>query len=65
MIRVKGYKINHKKVYRIYREMALQLPVKKKQGRKLNKDSFTKELTEARYVNHVWGEDFLKSKLGE
>lgn len=62
-LRAEGYRVNHKKVLRIYREMALQLPVRIKQGRKLNKDTFAKELTEARYVNHVWGEDFLKSKL--
>jgi putative transposase len=58
-----GIKINHKKTLRIYREMALQLSVRNKRPRKLSKESFTKELTEAKIRNDVWAEDFLKSYL--
>lgn len=63
ILRGRGYKVNHKKVRRIYREMILQIPISIRRPRKLNKDFFAKELTEAEYVNHVWSEDFLKSFL--
>src|SRR5208337_588015 len=58
-----GFKVNHKKVRRIYRELALQMPMKIKRSRKLYEDSFSKNLTQAQFPNHVWAMDFLKSFL--
>ena len=54
VLRQKGYKINHKKVYRLYHLMSLQKPYSSKGEIKL---------TEPEYSNHVWGMDFCFTHL--
>jgi putative transposase len=63
LVKQAGFKANHKKIRRIYRELALQMPMKIKRSRKLYEDSFSKNLTQAEFPNHVWAMDFLKSYL--
>jgi len=65
LVKQAGFKANHKKVRRIYRELALQMPIRIKRSRKLYKDTFTKNLTQAQFPNHVWAMDFLKSFLSD
>ena len=64
-MRREGYIINHKKLSRIYRELALVLPVKKKKPKKIDSATYTKELTEAKHINHVWAGDILHGKLSD
>lgn len=57
---VKGYPYNHKRVYRIYRELELNLRIKPK--RRLKRDKPDK-LVEPREVNDTWSMDFMHDRL--
>ena len=59
---VKGYPYNHKRVYRIYRELELNLRIKPK--RRLKRDKPV-ELSEPRQINMMWSMDFMHGSLGD
>ena len=59
-----GWKVNHKKVERIWREEGLQLPQRHRKRRRLyHKDSSIIRLRPT-HPNHVWSLDFVHDKLG-
>jgi putative transposase len=57
---VKGYGYNHKRVYRIYRELELNLRIKPKRRLKRDKPD---ELAVPRQINEVWSMDFMHDRL--
>ena len=57
---VKGFTWNHKRVYRIYRELELNLRIKPK--RRIKRDR-PDELSEPTAVNQVWSMDFMSDSL--
>jgi len=57
---VKGFRYNHKRVYRIYRELELNLRIKPK--RRLKRDRPDK-LSVPRQVNEMWSMDFMHDAL--
>ena len=57
---VKGYKWNHKRVYRIYRELELNLRIKPKK-RMVREKPETLTVPEA--INQVWSMDFMHDQL--
>jgi len=57
---VKGYGYNHKRIYRIYRELELNLRIKPK--RRLKRDK-PEELAVPRQVNDTWSMDFMHDSL--
>ena len=57
---VKGFRWNHKRVYRIYRELELNLRIKPK--RRLKRD-YPGELDVPKAVNQVWSMDFMCDQL--
>ena len=59
---VKGYGWNHKRVYRIYRELELNLRIKPK--KRLKRDR-PEPLTVPRAINQVWSMDFLHDQLAD
>lgn len=59
---VKEYGWNHKRVYRIYRELELNLRIKPK--RRLKRDR-PDPLSEPVAVNQVWSMDFMSDTLGD
>jgi putative transposase len=59
VIRNKGLKINHKKIYRLYREMNLSKRVKKK--KRINRH--LGPLLSPTNINEAWGMDFMSDKL--
>lgn len=62
-LRKDGIKVNHKKVYRLYRIMNLQKPTPKLRK---NTSSITHEaLTEPKFPNHVWSMDFTFTRLSD
>ena len=64
LLRIEGWKVNHKKVERIWREEGLQLPQRHKKRRRLyHKDSSIIRLRPT-HPNHVWSIDFVHDKLG-
>ena len=63
LLRIEGWKVNHKKVERIWREEGLQLPQRHKKRRRLyHKDASIIRLRPT-YPNHVWSIDFVHDKL--
>ena len=59
---VKGYAYNHKRVYRIYRELELNLRIKPKRRLKRDKPD---ELAVPRQMNEVWSMDFMHDRLAD
>ena len=57
---VKGYTWNQKRVYRIYRELELNLRIKPKKRIKRDKPE---QLTVPGVVNEVWSMDFMHDQL--
>jgi len=56
----KGFKWNHKRVYRIYRELELNLRIKPNKRIKRDKpEALSTPLT----INHVWSMDFMSDSL--
>jgi|TARA_B100002052_G_scaffold112175_1_gene103462 putative transposase len=54
---VKGFRWNHKRVYRIYRELELNLRIK---PRKRLRREMPEKLAKPETVNHVWSMDFVR-----
>lgn len=59
---VKGFKWNHKRVYRIYRELELNLRIKPKK-RLVREKPEKLEVPES--INEVWSTDFMQDQLGD
>lgn len=59
---VKGYSWNHKRVYRIYCELALNLRIKPRRRLKRNKPEPLKEPIRA---NQIWSMDFMHDQLAD
>lgn len=59
---VRGFHWNHKRVYRIYRELELNLRIKPKKRIKRDKPQ---ALTVPEAINHVWSMDFMHDQLGD
>lgn len=55
-----GYGYNHKRVYRMYRELELNLRIKPK--RRLKRDK-PEELADPRHPNAMWSMDFMQDAL--
>ena len=59
---MKGFKGNHKRVYRIYCELALNLRIKPRRRLKRNKPEPLKKPSE---INQVWSMDFMHDQLAD
>jgi len=63
LLRIEGWKVNHKKVERLWREEGLQLPQRHKKRKRLyHKDSSVIRLR-PKYPNHIWSIDFVHDRL--
>lgn len=58
---VKGFTWNHKRVYRIYRELELNLRIKPKKRIVREKP---RPLIQPETINHIWSMDFMHDRLG-
>ena len=63
MLQAAGWRVNHKRVWRIWREEGLQVPkrVQKRKRVYLHDGSYTRLV--ALYPNHVWSYDFVMDRL--
>ena len=59
---VRGFKWNHKRVYRIYKELALNLRIK---SRKRLAREKPEALTVPKDINQVWSMDFMHDQLDD
>ena len=64
MLRLRGYAINHKRVYRIWKELGLKVPKKQPKRRRLWLNDGSCIRLRAEHRNHVWSYDFVKTKVG-
>ena len=63
LLRMEGWKVNHKKVERLWRKEGLQLPRRHKKRKRLyHKDSSVIRLR-PKYPNHIWSVDFVHDRL--
>lgn len=59
---MKGFPYNQKRIYRIYRELELNLRIKPK--RRLKRDK-PEDLAEPRQINSMWSMDFMHDSLAD
>ena len=62
MMRLKGYKINHKRVERIWREEGLKLPRKQPKRKRIWQNDGSCIRLRPTHKNHVWSYDFMEDK---
>ena len=63
LLRIEGFRVNHKKVERLWRQEGLQLPQRHKRRKRLyHKDSSIIRLR-PQFANHIWSIDFVHDKL--
>jgi len=54
-----GWTINPKRVYRLWKQEGLKVPVKKRKKRRLGNSTNASHRRRAEYPNHVWSWDFI------
>ncbi len=63
LLRVEGWKVNHKKVEHLWREEGLQLPQRHKKKKRLYHKNSSIIRLRPKYPNHIWSIDFVHDKL--
>ena len=63
LLRISGWRVNYKKVERIWREEGLQLPDRHKRKRRLYHKNSSIIRMRPNAPNHVWAIDFVHAKL--
>lgn len=63
LLRVEGWRANHKKVERLWREEGLQLPARHKKRKRLYHHAASVIRLGPKYPNHIWAIDFVHDKL--
>jgi putative transposase len=62
ILRNKGFKVNHKRVERIWREQGLKVAKKQKKRRRLWLNDGSTIRLRSEYKNHVWSYDIVEDK---
>jgi hypothetical protein len=65
MLRGRGYRINHKRVYRIWRSLGLKVLAKQPKRRRLWLNDGSCIRLRAEHPNHLWSYDFVESRTGK
>jgi len=63
LLRVEGWRVNHKKVERLWREEGLQLPQRHKKRKRLYHKNSSIIRLRPTHPNHIWSVDFVHDKL--
>ncbi len=63
LLHTEGWRVNHKRVERIWREEGLQQPQRHKKRKRLYHHDASIIRLRPRYPNHVWSIDFVHDKL--
>ena len=63
LLRIEGWKINHKKIERLWREEGLQLPHRHRKRRRLYHKASSIIRLRPTHANHIWAIDFVHDKL--
>jgi len=62
LLRAEGWRVNHKKVERIWREEGLQLPHRHKKRKRLYHHDASIVRLRPKYPNHIWSVDLVHDK---
>lgn len=62
LLRQEGWQVNFKRVYRLWRQEGLKVPVKKAKKRRLGDKNGGIKRRKAERLNHVWSIDFIFDK---
>lgn len=62
ILRAEGYRINDKRVHRLWKELELQVPQRRKTWRRAGEASNGCHQLKAERPNHVWAYDFLSDQ---
>lgn len=63
LLHAEGWRVNHKKVERIWREEGLQLPHRHKKRKRLHHHDASIIRLRPRYPNHIWSVDLVYDRL--
>lgn len=63
MLRMRGWKVNHKRVERIWRECGLKVPKKQLKRRRIWLGDGSCVRMRLKHKNHVWSYDFVEDQL--
>ena len=63
LLQAEGWRINHKKVERLWREEGLQLPARHKKRKRLYHHDASIIRLRPKCANHIWAVDFVHDKL--
>ena len=63
LLRVEGWKVNHKKVERLWHEEGLQQPNRHRKRKRLYHHDASVIRLRPKYPNHIWSIDFVHDKL--
>ena len=63
LLRTEGWRVNHKKVERLWHEEGLQQPHRHKKRKRLYHHDASVIRLRPRYPNHIWGIEFVQDKL--
>ena len=64
-LRLEGYPVNHKRVYRIWRSLGLKVPQKQPKRRRLWLNDGSCVRLRAEHKNHVWSYDFVFTRTSK
>ena len=63
LLRAEGWRVNHKKVERLWREEGLQIPQRHKKRKRLYHHDASVIRLRPKYPNHIWAIDFVHDRL--
>ncbi len=65
LLQVEGWRVNHKRVERLWREEGLKVPKKQPKRRRLHLNDGSCIRLRACWPNHVWSYDFVEERLAD
>ncbi len=65
MLRAEGWRVNRKRVYRLWRQEGLKVPVNKVKRERLGGSDNSCSRRRAEHINHVWSYDFVTDQTAD
>ena len=65
LLRIEGWRVNHKRVERLWRQEGLKVPKKQPKHRRLYLNDGSCIRLRACWPNHVWSYDFVEERLAD
>jgi len=65
LLRDRGWRVNRKKVYRLWRQEGLKVPVRRRKKRRLGCGDNGCKVKGAEHINHIWSYDFIHDRTAD